>query len=357
VLRAVLVKKLGEFQLEVAFAVPRGATLVIVGENGAGKTTILRLLAGLDHPDRGSIVVGGETWFDGESYQTRHPWHRGLGWAPQDSTLFPHLDVFGNVAFGLQSQGLGGRWLRNRVAEMLDRLQIRDLARRRPRELSGGQRQRVALARALVAEPPLVLLDEPLSALDAAGRKALRTDLRRALAELRCTTVFVTHAPQEAALFGDQILVLEAGRVTQSGPPDELLRHPKSGYVAEFVGVNLFRGRIGYRDFAGLAEVETEQRALSVVDPGGDGEVFVAVSPRDVTLHLEKPAGSAHNVFHGPIEEIVPEPPFGERVRVALATEPPLVAEVTRHSAETLGLEPGRPVFASFKATAVTTYR
>jgi molybdate transport system ATP-binding protein len=357
VLRAVLVKKLGEFQLDVTLEVPRGTTLVVVGENGAGKTTILRLLAGLDHPDQGSIVVGSDAWFDGQTYQTRHPWDREVGWAPQDYTLFPHMNVFRNVAFGLRTQGLGGRWLHNRVEEILDRLQIRDLAKRKPRELSGGQRQRVSLARALVHEPALVLLDEPLSALDTTSRRALRTDLRKALAELRCTTVFVTHAPQEATLFGDRILVLEAGRTTQSGTREELLRYPKSSYVAEFVGVNLFHGRISYRDFAGLVEVDTEQHALSVVDPGGDGEVFVAVSPRDITLHLEKPQGSAHNVFQGQIQELVPEPPFGERVRVAVATEPPLVAEVTRHSAEIMKLAPGLSVYASFKATSATTYR
>jgi molybdate transport system ATP-binding protein len=203
----------------------------------------------------------------------------------------------------------------------------------------------------------VLLLDEPLSALDLATRRALRGELRRILTGLPCATIYVTHAPLEATAFGDAILVLEEGRASQSGSRDELLRHPKSAYVAEFMGMNLFHGEITYRDFAGLAEVQAEDRTLSVVDPGGDDEVFVAVGPRDVTLHLEAPAGSAQNVFFGPIEEIVPEPPFGERLRVALATEPPLVAEITRHSAELLGLAPGKSVYASFKASAVTTYR
>ena len=356
-LRAVLAKGLGTFQLEVAFDVPRGTTLVLVGESGAGKTTVLRLLAGLDHPDRGSIVVNDSTWFDGKPGAATPAWRRPVGYVPQDFALFPHLSAFENVAFGLRSQGLDGRALASRVAESLERLGITQLAERRPDQLSGGQRQRVALARAVATEPALLLLDEPLSALDLQSRRELRGELRRLLAELPCATVYVTHAPLEANAFGDRILVLEGGRATQNGNRDDLLRHPKSAYVAEFMGVNLFRGEIGYRDFAGLAEVQTADRVLSVVDPGGDEDVFVAVGPRDVTLHLEAPAGSAQNVFHGPVEEIVPEPPYGERLRVALATDPPLVAEVTRHSAELLGLRPGILVYASFKATAVTIYR
>jgi molybdate transport system ATP-binding protein len=357
VLRATLARRLGEFQLDVELEASRGQTLVLVGESGAGKSTVLRLLAGLEHPDRGRIVLGHRTWFDGDPRATVPAWRRDVGYVPQDYALFPHLSAFENAAFGLRTQGLGGRWVRARVDEALERLEIRDLAARRPHELSGGQRQRVALARAVVTEPALLLLDEPMASLDLQTRRGVRGELRRLVKELPCPTVYVTHAPLEATEFGDRILVLEEGRVSQGGTRDELLRRPRSPYVAEFMGMNLFRGTIGFRDFAGLAEVQTDQCTLSVVDPGGDGEVFVAVGPRDVTLHLERPAGSAHNVFFGPIEEIVPEPPFGERLRVSLASRPPLVAEVTRHSAEVMGLKAGVPVHASFKATAVVTYR
>ncbi len=356
-LRTVLARRLGAFQLEVSLQVERGQTLVLAGESGAGKSTVLRLLAGLDHPDRGSIVLGDRTWYDGDPKATVPAWRRQVGYVPQDYALFPHLSAFENVAFGLRSQGLSGRWVRTRVDETLERLRIRDLARQHPPELSGGQRQRVALARALVTEPGLLLLDEPLSALDLQTQRSLRSELRQVLQSLPCATVYVTHAPMEATVFGDRIAVLESGRISQAGTRDELLRHPRSAYVAEFMGVNLFRGAIGYRDFAGLAEVRTEERTLSVVDPGGDEDVFVAVGPREVTLHLEQPSGSAQNVFYGPIEEIVPEPPYGERLRVAIASQPPLVAEVTRHSVEVLALKVGTPVFASFKATAAVTYR
>ena len=356
-LRAALGRDLGSFRLEVAFEVPRGTTLVLVGESGAGKTTTLRLIAGLDMPDRGRVVVDDRAWFDGNRRTAVPAWRRRVGYVPQDYALFPHLDVFENVAFGVRSQRLEGRWVKSRVAEALERLDVTDLAARRPDELSGGQRQRVALARALVTDPQVLLLDEPLSALDLPSRRVMRGELRRLLAQLPCATVYVTHTPMEAIAFGDQILVLEQGRASQSGSREELLRHPKSPYVAEFMGINLFRGPIGYRDFAGFAQVRTADRTLSVVDPGGDEEVFVAVGPRDVTLHLEPPSGSAQNVFYGPIEEMVPEPPYGERLRVVLASDPPLVAEVTRHSAELLELAPGKPVYATFKATAVTTYR
>jgi molybdate transport system ATP-binding protein len=357
VLRAVLDKALGSFHVQVAFDVPRGSTLVLVGESGAGKSTVLRLIAGLDNPDLGSIVVNDRPWYESDARTAVPAWEREVGYVPQDFALFPHLSVFENVAFGLRSQGLGGAPLKSRVGEALERVGVPELVRRRPDELSGGQRQRVALARALVTEPRVLLLDEPLSALDLATRRALRADLRRALSGLSCATVYVTHAPMEAAVFGDRILVLEEGRPTQTGDRDELLRHPKSAYVAEFMGVNLFRGAISFRDHGGLAEVAVADRAIRVVDPGGEGEVFAAVGPRDVTLHLEKPAGSALNVFHGPVEEIVPEPPYGERLRVALGTRPPLVAEITRRSAEVLGLEPGKPLYASFKASSVVTYR
>ena len=356
-LRAVAVRRLADFRLEVEIEVERGSTLVVVGESGAGKTTLLRMLAGLEHPDAGRIELGDQLCFDGTTSAAVPAWRRSVGYVGQDYALFPHLSEFENVAFGLRSQGLRGRWVRARVGEMLERLGLADLAPRRPRELSGGQQQRVAVARALVVEPALLLLDEPLSALDLQTRRALRGELRRVLAELPGVTVYVTHSPDEAALFGDRIAVIENGSITQQGTRDELLRYPKSPYVAEFLGVNLYRGTLGYRDFAGLVEVQTPDITLSVVDPGGEDEAFVMVNPREVTLFLERPEGSAQNTFYGPIGDLVPEPPFGDRVRVVVESKPPIVAEVTKHAIETLGLRPGLPVYASFKASGVSTYR
>jgi molybdate transport system ATP-binding protein len=282
---------------------------------------------------------------------------RPIGYVPQDYALFPHLDVAENVAFGLRAQGRRGPSVRARAAAALERLGVAALAARRPGELSGGQRQRVALARALVLEPELLLLDEPLSALDLQTRRAVRGELRRLLSGLPCVTVYVTHSPVEALVFGDRVTVLEDGRASQTGTRDDLLRHPRSTYVAEFMGVNLVRGAIAERDGQGLARLATPDGALWIVDPGDDAEdLFAVVNPREITLHLEPPAGSAQNLFAGPILELVPEPPLGERVRVVLGTRPPLVAEITRHAAAALGLREGRMVHASFKATGVATH-
>ena len=356
-LRATLAKRRGGFALDVAVETPEGATLVVVGESGAGKTTLLRLLAGLDRPDAGRIAVGDRVYFDGEAGVELPAWEREVGYVAQDYALFPHLTVHENVAFGLRARGLPRGAARERVDAALDRLGITALARRRPAELSGGQQQRVALARATVTEPRLLLLDEPLSALDLGTRQAVRGELCSLLAELSGATVFVTHSPLDATVFGDTIAVIEDGSLTQVGGRDELLRHPRSAYVATLLGVNLLRGSVVSRDAGGVAHVRTADGMLAVADPGVDGDVFLTVNPQEITLYPEPPAGSAQNVFRGPVVEIVPEPPAGDRVRVALGTSPPLVAEVTRQAVAGLGLRAGLLVYAGFKATGVKAYR
>ena len=199
----------------------------------------------------------------------------------------------------------------------------------------------------------MLLLDEPLSALDAQTRRAIRGELKRLLAGLPCTTLYVTHSPAEALAFGDRITVLESGRVSQGGSRDDLMRHPRSPYVAEFLGVNFFRGTLSATPGAAGGHIALPQGELRLETSGPPGETAVVVHPRDITLALEAPAGSARNVFAGVIEEVVPEPPSGERVRVSIATTPPLIAEVTRGAVEALALRPGLRVFASFKASGV----
>ena len=356
-LAATLAKRLGGFALAATLEVEAGATLVLVGESGAGKTTLLRLLAGLVEADEGRIALDGEVWLDRAAGVSLPAWRREVGYLAQDYALFPHLSVRANVGFGLRARGLHGRLVQDRVEAALGGLGLAELAARRPDQLSGGQRQRVALARALVLEPRLLLLDEPLSALDLQTRRAVRGELKRTLSGLTCATLYVTHSPVEAIAFGDRIAVLEAGRITQAGAPEELLRRPRSPYVAEFMGVNLFQGTVGARDESGLARIRTPFGSVVAVDPGEPGEVLVALNPREVTLHLAPPAGSAQNVFSGRIVELVPEPPFGERIRVALDSTPPLVAEVTRHAVESLGLREGLEVHAAFKATGLVPYR
>lgn len=333
----------------------------MVGESGAGKSTLLRLVAGLERPDRGLIRVGARVYFDGAARIDLPPWRRRTGYVAQQQALFPHLTVFDNVAFGLRA---GGRWPRDigtRVTTALARLDVADLAERRPAEISGGQAQRVALARALVLDPDVLLLDEPLAALDLRTRAQVRGALKAVLASAPSprAALFVTHDPFEAMVFGDRIAALEDGRVTQVGSREELLARPRSRYVAAFLGINMFRGRIVSRD-GGIVQIRTGEDGgeLSAVDPGAGGaEVVAIVHPREITLFRKAPGGSAQNTYVGPITEIVPEPPNGERVRVALGTRPPLVAEVTDRAVLQLELREGLEVTAMFKATGVTVFR
>jgi len=357
VLRARVRRALREFDLDVELDAEPGRTLVLVGESGAGKTTLLRLIAGLDEPDEGHVEVDGEVWCDAAKPGLRPAHRRDAAYVFQDYALFPHLSVARNVAYGLEGLGLARAEIGRRTGEMLQRLGIETLAGARPAALSGGQQQRVALARALVLEPRVLLLDEPLSALDLPTRRSVRAELRAAIERRAGVTLFVTHSPFEAMAFGERIGVLERGRIVQLGDRDDLLRHPRSRYVAELMGVNFLRGRAVAATADGLAEVHTEHGAVHVLDVAAGEDVFIAVDPRAITLHLEPPSGTAQNVLRGPIVEIAPEPPYGERVRVVLGCEPPLVAEVTAHAVETLGLRPGLEIFASFKASAARTYR
>jgi molybdate transport system ATP-binding protein len=345
----------GGFVLEAAFQAPAGSTTVIVGESGAGKTTLLRLAAGLDQPEWGRIVLDGVVYAAPEAGIALPAWRRDVGYVAQNYALFPHLTVEQNVAFGLRAQGVRRATIAPRVAEALRRAGIADLGRRRPSMLSGGQQQRAALARALVLDPRLLLLDEPLAALDLQTRRLVRGELRDLLRALGCVTLYVTHSPIEALLFGDRIVVIEGGRVSQTGTRDDLLRYPRSRYVAELMATNLLAGRVGPE--RGAATIRTGDGDLAISDPGEPGEIFLTVDPRHITIHPHAPEGSAQNVFVGPIVELAPEPPSGERVRVVLGTRPTLVAEVTREAVAGLGLKEGMTVHASFKATGIRTYR
>jgi molybdate transport system ATP-binding protein len=300
-------------------------------------------------------VLDGKVYADPDAGIAVPAWRRDVGYVAQDYALFPHLTVEQNVAFGLRAGGASRKTIGSRVAGALRRAGIADLGGRRPSMLSGGQQQRAALARALVLDPRLLLLDEPLAALDLQTRRVIRSELRELLHALGCVTLYVTHSPIEALVLGDRIVVIEAGRVSQTGTRDDLLRYPRSRYVAELMGTNLFAGSL----HAGLGDttVRTGDGDLAVSDPGDPGEVFVTVDPRQITIHPHPPEGSAQNVFVGPILELAPEPPSGGRIRVVLGTRPVLVAEVTREAVAGLALREGLTVHASFKATGIRTYR
>ena len=342
----------GAFALEASLRVPARGVTVLVGESGSGKTTLLRLVAGLARAAEGRIVVDGETWFDSARGVFVHARDRAIGYVAQDHALFPHLSAADNVAFGLRAQGVREHEVRERVAASLASMGVGEFAARRPGQLSGGQQQRVAIARALVLEPRLLLLDEPLASLDVATRRAIRGELRRLLATLPCTTLYVTHSPAEALALGDDVTVFENGRVSQSGSREELMRHPRSAYVAEFLGVNLFRGRFEANAPQGARVVALPLGMLVLDDEQPD--TVAIVHPREITLSRGVPEGTARNVFAGVIEELAPEPPHGELVRVSLGGDVPLIAEVTRGAVEALGLTPGAHVYASFKAAGVT---
>ncbi|MCZ7526718.1 MAG: ABC transporter permease [Acidimicrobiia bacterium] len=345
-LRADLRVALGAFDLQVELRVAPGELVVVVGPNGSGKSTLLRCLAGLLPIDDGAIVLDGRALDDPRAGVLVPPDRREVGVVFQDGLLFPHLDAAENVAFGLRARGVPRRRARARAGEWLGRVGLAGLDHRRPGQLSGGQAQRVALARALAPEPRLLLLDEPLAALDATTRVEVRRELRRVLTAAGGPRVLVTHDPLDALALADRIVVLEGGRVVQAGTPADVRSRPRSRYVADLVGVNLVAAR---REGDELV-VRGGGRIRAAELPPGATEVLVVVHPRAVALHAERPSGSPRNVWEATVVELDDE---GERVRVGLSGAVPLVAEVTPAAVRELELVPGRRVWASVKATEV----
>lgn len=353
---------LSTFHLALNFSAEEGTTTVLLGESGAGKSTVLRALAGLLSPQRGHISLAGATYFDSEQAIAVPPQERPFAFVFQDYVLFPHLTVFENVAFGLRAQRLARALVRERVIEALEQVRLSGLEMRRPHQLSGGQQQRVAIARALVLQPSLLLLDEPLAALDVQTRREVRQELRLLLKETRITTVMVTHQYFEALLFGQQILVLDQGQIIQQGNQRDLREYPRSSYVAELVGVNFFHGRI--RSFeAGSTCVIVLDNGIEIVatlkEPDGAEEAFVVIEPRHITLHTEPPTGSARNMLHGQIIHILSSGSPTDSIRVSLdldGDEQPLTAEITATSLARLNLYEGQPIYATFKASEANAY-
>ena len=323
---------------------------VLFGPSGAGKTTVLRALAGLDRPDAGAIRFEHQTWFDRSTGVLVPPQLRNIGLLFQDYALFPHLTVASNIGYGLHRLPRGER--EERVRSVAARLHIEDVLARRPAQLSGGQRQRVALARALAPAPRLLLLDEPLSALDAPSREHLRGELRRTLEASGVPAVVVTHDRVEALALGDLMVVMIDGAVRQIGAVPEVFSVPCDVEVAKVVGTeNVFpvhlRGRSG-----GLATVRAGDVELVCVDPGGlDGDAFACVRAEEIILEEAQSApSSAQNRLLGIVLGRVEEGPL---VRIRLDCGIPLVALVTRASVERLALEPGRRIAALVKAPSV----
>ena len=339
----------GGFTLQAALTAAPGEVLAVLGPNGAGKTTLLGAVAGLTPVSTGRIVLGGAALDDADSGVFVEAANRPVGFVFQDYRLFPHLSVRDNVAFSPRARGLGRGASRSAADTWLERLGIGDLARRRPADLSGGQAQRVALARALAGDPALLLLDEPLSALDARTRLDVQTELKRHLADFAGPCLLVTHDPLEALVLADRLLVLEHGLVVQQGTPSEVARRPATEYVARLVGLNLYAGT------ADGAHVTLEGGGSFVVpDHHERGEVLVALRPSSVVV-------SAHQPDHSSVRNTWPATIAGltlltDRVRLDLVGEPSALVDVTPAAVADLGLDAGQRVWLSAKATELEVY-
>ena len=322
------------FRLELALTVGR-ETVALVGPSGAGKTSILRAVAGLARPERGRIALDGRVLFDAAAKIDRPPEERRVGYVFQEYALFPHMTVQQNVAYA-------GR---KRAAETIDRLGITAFAQAYPGELSGGERQRVGLARALARDPGVLLLDEPMSALDTHTRSSVRAELKRTLDHLDLPVLLVTHDFQDAAVLADRVGVLVDGRLLQVGSPGELIAAPADAFVASFTGANILVG-IARRAAGGLTEVTLEDGSTLYSVDEAEGPASVAVYPWEISIAREPPDDSSLNHVRRPITSLVR---VGNRARVQVG---PLVGEVTTASVERLGLREGETVVASFKAAA-----
>ncbi|QXJ25505.1 ABC transporter ATP-binding protein [Actinomadura graeca] len=342
-LDARLVVRRGAFDLDLALTVAPGEVVGLLGPNGAGKSTALRALAGL------VPMAGGHLTVDGTDLRPLPPERRAVGMVFQDYLLFPHLSALENVAFGPRSQGEGRRAARRGAAGWLERVGLAAHAGARPAQLSGGQAQRVALARALAVRPRLLLLDEPLAALDAHTRLEIRAALRRHLAGFSGAAVLVTHDPLDAMVLADRIVVLEGGRLVQEGVPAEVARRPRTDYVARLMGLNLYRGRAD----AGTVLIGDGTASIDTVD-SLEGDVFLAFAPSSVALYRTRPDGSPRNLWRSRVAAVEQQ---GHRVRVQLSAPPfAAVAEVTPAAVAELGLSEGSVVWAAVKATETHVY-
>jgi molybdenum ABC transporter ATP-binding protein len=348
-------KSLREFPLEICFDVHPAETLVIIGPSGCGKTTTLNVVAGLVEPDEGRVALPDQVLSDSAAGLSVPTEKRSIGYVFQDFALFPHMSVAENVAYGLRARRRPKNEIQQKVGGALDLLGIAHLRQQRPGQLSGGERQRVAVARAIACDAEILLLDEPLGSLDAQTRNRLRGELQRMLRLIGRIAIMVTHDYIDALTFGDQICVMDKGRMLQIGSREELLRHPKSRFVADLTGVNFFEGQVSDSPDDGLARIWVGDSCLYASCGAQEmGGTLVTFFPSEVSISRDKPSGSPRNVFRSEVKEIVH---MGDKVRVSLNGALQMCAEISANALDELALHEGDSVYASLKATAIKTYR
>jgi len=339
----------GSFTLAVSLTAAPGQVLGVLGPNGAGKSTLLSAVAGLTPVSAGRITLGGQVMDDADAGTFVEASGRPVGFVFQNYRLFPHLTVAENVAFSPRARGQGRRAARAAARHWLARLKLTDLADRKPAELSGGQAQRVALARALAGQPALLLLDEPLSALDAGTRLDVQAELKLHLADFTGPCLLVTHDPIEALVLADQLIVLEGGRIVQEGTPAQIARQPATDYVAKLVGLNLYPGRAD-----GSQVMLIGGGSFIVADHGQQGDVLVALRPSAIVVSTERPQhGSARNTWPAKITGLTL---LADRVRLDLDGQPSALVDVTPAAVAELSLDPGSQVWLTVKATDLEIY-
>jgi molybdate transport system ATP-binding protein len=339
--------QLSRLNLDTAFTVASGEVLALLGPNGSGKSTTLRALMGLLPLTGGRVVLDGTVLEDPAQRVKIPPENRPIGLMFQDYLLFPHLSAAENVAFGLRAKGIGKKAARDQASQAMARLGLDGLAEAKPGSMSGGQQQRVAMARALVTDPKLLLLDEPLAALDVSIKTDVRRLLREVLRRSSAANVLVTHDLLDAVALGDRMVVIENGAIVQTGTPAEVTARPRSRYVADLVGVNLLRG--------------TAHGSVLVVDGGGQltcaesatGPILAVIAPAAVPVSRERPDGDGQNTWPGQISAV---DLMGDRVRVRIDGTPAITAEVPPAAVDELKLDDGGQLWASVSPAAITVY-
>jgi molybdate transport system ATP-binding protein len=344
----ILVSRPRGFTLDISLSIPPEATVALLGPNGAGKSTAVGAIAGLLPIDQGRIALDDVVLDDPGEGVFVPPEQRRVGVVFQDYLLFPHLTVLENVSFGMRNRNLPREEASARSRRLLTSLGLEGLERSKPGDLSGGQAQRVALARALAVEPDLLLLDEPLAALDVTTRTELRHTLRDRLGSFRGPRLLITHDPTEAFLLADEILIIEEGGITQSGNADEIRLHPRTRYAADLAGSNLFAG------VSSGGTVDVRGHSIQIAGEIPDGPVLLTIHPHAVSVHMRRPDGSPRNAWSTSVDRVEQ---LGARVRLRTGPPLPVTAELTEAARAELGLEAGSRVWVAIKATEIGVQR